>query len=322
MKAFSNSKISLSVNGRTYSLSCGDPRFKTGYKLLVEGKDKEFISLLSESAEKAVVKDKAGFRIDGDTIYYKNFEIAGCLKTKIQSLIREGLDLTPFVNFCEKVNKNPSRETVLELFEFLNVKEFPITLDGNVIGYKAVREDYYSFHGNTKTLVTKGIVDKEGRILNTVGAEIEVPRNEVDDNRDNECSNGLHLSSLEYSHWFGQQKGGNYKIIVVEFDPADAVSVPKDFSFSKLRCSKYRVIADYVSEITASVVKIDSGITEIKAPVSVKDKVKRYIQNKIKAGVDNVSVRNIAKSVEAPQALVHQIVSEEGYYVNQGKFDI
>lgn len=316
MKTFSQSKISLIDGGRTYSLSCGDPRFKTGYKLLVEGKDKEFISLLSESAEKAVVKDKAGFRIDGDTIYYKNFEIAGCLKTKIQSLIREELDLTPFVNFMGKLEKNPSATSIAELFDFLSYKELPITIEGNVLAFKGVREDYYSVMGNTKTVVLKGTVDKQGRILNKVGEEIEVARNSVDDNRENECSFGCHCGSLDYALGWGQ------RVVVVEFDPEFVVSVPKDCQCQKLRLCKYKIIDDYVSEITAPVVKIDSGITEIKAPVSVKDKVKRYIQNKIKAGADNVSVRNIAKSVEAPQALVHQIVSEEGYYVNQGEFDI
>lgn len=317
MITFSNQIIKLVKNGRIYSLHQGDPRFKTGYRFLVDKKEDEFISLLSESPEKAAVKEVEGFRIEENAIFYKSFEIQGCLKTKVQSLIKEGLDLTPFVNFMEKASRNPSRTAVLELFDFLNYRELAITLDGNFIAYKGVNSDYFSSYGNKQTVVLKGRVDEFGRIYNGIGETIEVERNQVDDDRNNECSFGLHAGSLQYSGTIGS------RIILVEIDPADAVSVPKDCSFQKLRCCKYKVLADYKEEIQSPVVSLKAGISAVEAPMSVKDKVRRYIMNKIQSGESVVSVRKIAKAIgHVTQAQVAQIVAEQGYSVENGEFDI
>lgn len=317
MITFSNQIIKLIKDGRVYSLSQGDPRFKAGYKLLVDKTEDEFISLLSESAEKSAVKEVEGFRVERDSIFYKSFEIQGCLKTKIQSLIKEGLSLIPFVKFMEKASKNPSRQALTELWDFLNYRELAITLDGNFIAYKGVNNDYFSHYGNKKTVVLKGRVDDCGRIYNGIGETIEVERNQVDDDRNNECSFGLHAGSLEYSGAIGTRR------ILVEIDPADAVSVPTDCSFQKLRCCKYKVLADYKEEIQSPVVSLKGGISAVEPPLSLRDKVRRYIMNKIQSGESVVSVRKIAKAIgQVTQAQVAQIVAEQGYSIENNEFDV
>lgn len=319
MKTFNNSRIALLKNGRTYSLSAADPRFKAGYKLLTAGADEEFINLLSQSVEKAAVRDTAGFRIDGDSIFYKSFEIVGALKIKLQSLIKDSLSLEPYVLFMEECSQNVSRTAVFELFDFLSYRELPISENGTVLGFKGILNNNYSVRGNLDTVVTKGIVNEKGQILNSIGAEIEVPRNQVGDDRDNECGlPGLYVGSYDYARGHGE------KVVMVEFSPKHAVTVPRDSSFQKLRVSAYKVICDYNGEEFTPAVKVNkSFIVPIKAPTKVEDKVRQYIQNKMAAGVEEISVRNIAKSVGEKQALVCDIVLELGYYVNDGgKFDI
>ncbi len=312
MKLFSNTSCSLIFGGRTYSLNCGDQRFKQGYQLLVAGKDEEFISLLAKTQERAFVEKEQGFTFEDDKIFYKSFEINGALKTKIQSMMRDKLGLTPFVNFMERASKNASRKSALELFDFLSYRELAITLEGTFLPYKGVNEDYWSVHGNPNTVVLQGETDTRGRLKNTIGATIEVERSSVDDDRQECSSNGLHVGSLSYSQSFGS------RIVMVEVCPSDAVAVPTDCSFQKLRVCKYKVLSDYVSEIMAPVVEVNSSeIKELRAPESVKDKVRRYISNKITSGEEEISIRKIANALKdgTTQALVNQIVSEMGYFV-------
>jgi hypothetical protein len=113
------------------------------------------------------------------------------------------------------------------------------------LGYKGVQSDYWSTTGNADTIVVQGQTNERHQILNEVGATIEVARRCVDDNKDNHCSFGLHVGSFDYaSDWSGEDG----KLLLVEFDPADAVSVPTDCNFQKLRVSKYKVIADITDQ--------------------------------------------------------------------------
>ena len=140
---------------------------------------------------------------------------------------------------------NPSANSVAELYTFLGYKSLPTTPEGKVLGYKGVQFDYWSTTGNADTIVVQGKTNERHQILNEVGATIEVARRCVDDNKDNHCSFGLHVGSFDYaSNWSGEDG----KLLLVEFDPADAVSVPTDCNFQKLRVSKYKVIADITDQ--------------------------------------------------------------------------
>jgi|TARA_R110000787_G_scaffold17748_2_gene55101 hypothetical protein len=166
------------------------------------------------------------------------------LVRKLEGLAQEGVSTAPFENFMERLEKNPSASSVNELYDFLSYRDLPITPDGCFMAYKGVREDYWSVSGNPDTVVEEGEVDPFHRILNEVGSTIRVNRNQVDDNRNKHCSFGLHVGSHSYANGFGD------RMILVKVDPADAVSVPTDCSFQKLRVCAYTVVADYEREIS------------------------------------------------------------------------
>jgi hypothetical protein len=88
-----------------------------------------------------------------------------------------------------------------------------------------------------------GETNSGGHILNKVGTEIRCDRSCVCDDYRQGCSPGLHIGSLEYA------KGWGPRVMVVEFDPADVVSVPDDCNCQKLRACAYKVIGEYAGSL-------------------------------------------------------------------------
>mgnify|MGYP003979091653 CR=1 FL=1 len=204
--------------------------------------------------------------VDGDVgikdevVYFHGHRLHGVVVARLLEMLRSGLkDSSPLVNYIKRLMENPSSNSVEELYTFLGYKSLPITPDGKVLGYKGVQENFYSNTGNADTIVVQGQTNERHQIFNGVGETIEVARRSVDDNKDNHCSYGLHIGSYDYAHgWSG---GG--KLLLVEFDPQDAVSVPTDCSYQKLRVSKYKVVAD----ITDTKKELDKAVYEYNKPI-------------------------------------------------------
>jgi hypothetical protein len=76
-----------------------------------------------------------------------------------------------------------------------------------------------------------------------------MPRNKVDDNKEVGCSYGFHAGTLEYASDFASDSD---KLVVVEIDPADVVSIPTDCNFQKLRTCRYKVVAEYEKPLVES----------------------------------------------------------------------
>jgi hypothetical protein len=100
----------------------------------------------------------------------------------------------------------------------------PITTKGTFLAYKGIREDGKDVHSGT--------------IDNSPGQTPTMPRRLVNDDPNQGCSQGLHVGAFEYaSHW-------GPRVVLVEVDPADVVSVPADHSYQKCRACKYKVLRD------------------------------------------------------------------------------
>lgn len=156
----------------------------------------------------------------------------------ILDMIRQGFPFEPMLNFLDNLSQNPSDHAIVELFDFMENKNMPITYDGHFLAYKAVREDYKDIYS--------------GKFDNSVGSICEVPRNKVDSNRDNGCGHGLHVGAIDYAKSYGgidldnDGDGGNH-LMICKVNPMDVVSVPRDSKFQKLRCCKYEVVAKFDS---------------------------------------------------------------------------
>ena len=135
-----------------------------------------------------------------------------------------------------------------QLYKFLEHENIPITPDGTFLAYKRVDNNYYSFASGKLTLLQgkTNREDKTGNIFNAIGETIEAARNEISDDPNEDCSQGLHVGSIDYVIDF---HNGDGHVIIVEVDPKDVVSVPHDTSHQKMRVSKYTVVSEYTQPL-------------------------------------------------------------------------
>jgi hypothetical protein len=168
---------------------------------------------------------KGHVAIKGETLYWKDKELHSALATRMITMLQEGFTIEPMVAFMENLMTNPSRQAVNELYGFLEKNNLPITPDGHFLAYKKVRENYLDCHSGTMD--------------NSIGNIVEMERNEVDDDRNNTCSAGLHFCSHSYLSHFGGER-----VVIVKINPRDVVSIPSDYNDAKGRTCRYEVIGE------------------------------------------------------------------------------
>lgn len=232
-----------------------------------------------------------GFKITPEEVFYNGEAMPLVLADKIRSIVEEGLPISLFAKFWDNLQQNPSANSVRELYSFLAYKELPITEDGCFLAYKGLNRTGWSISGNKKTKVLKGKVNSSGQIHNAVGEEIEVRRWDVDDNRQNHCSYGLHVGSLNYAEDFAQGM-----VVVVKINPKDVVSVPEDYDCQKCRVSAYKVVDIFSEEIGSSVCDEDGNemySEECSEQVEFENLLNDFINEKIKQGYDAYFIKNI-----------------------------
>lgn len=231
------SGVALSV-GKAFHVAPTHPKYKELRALLTE-KDNEqaFLALLNAQETEKQLSDVSDGKVtvkDGQVMFEGKPVHNAVSKRVLQSQV-EGVPFVGLVRFMEKVSKNPSFRAAAELFDFLDNRDLPVTDDGDFLAYKAVQENYMDIYS--------------GKIRNAVGDVVTMERGKVDDDRHNECSKGLHCGAMDYVTSYG---GGNSRIVIVKVNPADAVSVPTDSSFMKLRVCRYEVVAEYSGNLTKS----------------------------------------------------------------------
>jgi acyl carrier protein len=213
-------------------------QFDTTPEGKIVGPEDKLLALLSL---KAIVETYSvgQLSVNSTGVTYRGQPLHTIDSARVMAFLRDGLPFKPIANYMARKMANPSARAIAELYSFLEHKNMPITPEGKIIAYKGVKEDFYSVHGNLQTVVLQGHVNESGQLLNGVGSVLEVERSSVDDNFKNHCSFGLHAGSLQYAIGWG------HRVVLVEIDPADVVSVPDDCNCQKLRCCKYKVIGLY-----------------------------------------------------------------------------
>lgn len=216
--------ISIFHDGQPYIVPLEHPNFEK-VKDALRTKDYDLAVSLCDLPKAVATYTDGEVEIRGNAIYYNDEPIHNYVVDRIFDFMDEGLDHKPLIAFLKKLMKNPSGHSVRQLYSFLEHKNLPVTDDGDFLAYKAVRKDFRDKHS--------------GKIDNSIGNIVEVPRNKVDDDYSRDCSYGLHAGSIEYVrgfHW------GDDVILVVKINPADVVAVPEHDS-RKLRTCKYEVIS-------------------------------------------------------------------------------
>ena len=221
--------LTVVVDGKQHTILASNPMFASAVSayqtkdfdalMLALDPSRKFLNLYAKY-EQIEVKDGSVF-VDGETIQ-------SVVADRIINFLADGVDCLPIFKFITRLQLNPSKRAVDELYTFLEHKHLPLTETGTFLAYKAVRNDYTDKH--------------TGKFFNGVGEVLSMPRNKVDDDKNVGCSYGFHAGTLRYASEFAS---GSDKMVLVEIDPADVVSIPTDCEFQKLRTCRYKVVAEY-----------------------------------------------------------------------------
>jgi hypothetical protein len=226
--------------GRTFTMRKDEDDYLTLMHLL---KEEEYSKVVSMFDMEAIFKHytDTSFVFQDGCVFYEGERIDTYLEQRIIEFAKNDLPYEHLANFWHRVRKNPSKNSVHQLYRFLEAAQCPITKDGTFIAYKSVilREDGVMLaHHDRKT---------EYRI----GVPTSMERSDVVEDPSHACGPGLHVGSYRYAKDFGDS---NSAILEVEVDPADVVSVPTDCSSGKCRCSCYIPRAYLVKEYNSPVV--------------------------------------------------------------------
>ena len=166
--------------------------------------------------------------VTGNTVLLDGRELHSAEAKKLVDLVSEGAtNIDRWFRFIEKLYNNPSYHCREQAYNFIAHTGMPMTENGNLIGYKGVRDDYKDKYS--------------GKFDNSVGQVLRMSRTDVDDNPNNGCSAGFHVGSHDYADSWA---GSDGRLMIVEYSPTDIVSVPDESGYGKLRVCQYKVIAE------------------------------------------------------------------------------
>ncbi len=253
---------------------------------------KEIIFQLLSPAKLIEHKTDNRFKLNFETnelylVGYEDKPINNYLAKRILEFIDQQLPIESLINFWKNCLANPEPLAVEGLFEFLEKHKYPLTYEGNFIGYKKVtsysntdnHQDFAGWYIDDRNLVRNSkkqfaskelsnkfrefltnqkpvFVDSHSKtIKQSIGDVVEMEREKCDFNRSKDCSYGLHVGSWDYSKSFSGDV-----FIYVEVNPADVVSVPIGYQHEKLRTCKYKIlgIAEY-EELNTDFMEVSSS---------------------------------------------------------------
>lgn len=217
--------LTLYVSGESPRVYDADSRvYKEGVSLIKGGRADELGDLLEKVNR--VVCSVDGMSVENDVVFVDGESVPCVFGDKLKEMARMDLPVDSWLNFWRLLRDNPSYNSVRELADCLERNHHPLLPDGRFLAWKGVRTDFKDKYS--------------GKFDNSVGNIVSVPRNEVDDNREMHCSNGLHVATYEYASNYA---GCDGVLVEVAVNPANVVSVPTDSSFQKMRVTEYEVLA-------------------------------------------------------------------------------
>ena len=226
--------IKVIADGKDYFISASSPLYPKAFDAF-KAKDWEsfFCAVVPSVKINSLFAKYETVEVKNGLLYVDGDVVDSVVSDRLIQMLSNEVDVLPVLKFVYRLRLNPSSRAVNELYTFLEHKCLPFTESGTFLAYKAVRPNYHDKHS--------------GRFDNSVGNVLEMPRNKVDDNKDVGCSYGFHAGTLEYASGFA---GMGDKIVLVEIDPADVVSIPTDCEFQKLRTCRYKVVEEFERPLT------------------------------------------------------------------------
>lgn len=213
-----------------YTISKSSPRWDTVRRLLSQGLFQKAVDAIDSYRALAKHVPSLGnifsiHPITGLITAKGDRQVPKEIGDKVAELVAGGHPVEPLNKFFNKLAQAPAQHVWNEALLFITANNMSLFEDGDVLGYKKVRNDFRDMHS--------------GRFDNSPGAVVSMPRHEVNDDRRISCSSGLHVAAFDYAAGFG-----NGRLMVVKVHPKDIVSVPYDYNDQKMRTCGYTVVAE------------------------------------------------------------------------------
>ena len=219
--------ITVLIDAKTHTVKHGDDRFdKVKEAILMEDFDQ--IPVILDIKGRLVSESNGGLYLLNGVLRSEKYAIPALLATRIIEMYKGGFNVTPLTLFLDNLMQNPNESGTIveELYGFLEACNLPITSDGHFLAYKMVRKDF-------KDIYT-------GKMDNSVGQVIEMPREQCDFDRGSTCSTGLHFCSEGYLGHYGTESSS--QVVVVKVNPRDVTSIPTDYNNAKGRACRYEIV--------------------------------------------------------------------------------
>lgn len=225
--------LTVFVNGRSYQVNRTNPNFNLVLDAWRNQLPTQQLLNVVNQALAIVSFTKGKVEVKNGELFYNGTKLNGVEVDRIKSFMTQNLPYKPLINWLTKMVNHPDANAKAQLYKFLEHKGLPITEDGCFLAYKYVRDDYKDVHSGT--------------VSNKPGESPRMKREDVYNDPNVDCGRGLHVGALDYIQWYKAHntRTTNGRTVVVKVDPLDAVSVPKDHSFMKLRTCGYTVLCDY-----------------------------------------------------------------------------
>ena len=230
-------EISFVFQGTSFNIPKNSENYSEIYQAVIDNDHNALDGLVTSQQKlteniKAVVStlneddtDSIQVKILDKQIYCNNKIFKGLASADFIKYVAENNArmVSQFKRFMFNCSLNPSNDSVEELYDFVVKNRLKVTPAGTILLYKWVKDNYHDC--------------RTGNFNNTPGLTIKMDRKKVNPNRYETCSNGLHLCSYKYGK-FGD------RLLLVELDPKNSVSIPTDYSQSKMRCCEYTSLMD------------------------------------------------------------------------------
>ena len=184
----------------------------------------------------------------------------------------------------DRISTIDRKHSVEDLVRFIENAEMPVTADGRLVAFKRVQKrsdgNNYDVHSGT--------------ILNNVGCRVQMDIENVDPNRAQDCSYGLHVASRGYIRGFS----GNTLLLIL-VNPEDVIAVPQ-YDPKKVRVCRYDVVHEFSQE----------DMNHILSPDALNNSVWSIIHNFMNGGTYTINqLINCGKSGMVSQATDSEVAS-------------
>ena len=234
--SITNDTITVVIDGDIQTVHADMPMFDGVREALFKGEFHRVAALITP-AQAINNWSKGDFKVVNGAVQFKGEVLPNSLDRRILQMIKDGSDPLALTNFWTKLQQNPSRRSVEQLFTFMLHEGIPLTPEGDILAYKSVRADFRDWHSGNHT--------------NVVGTVNEMSRNKISDDPNEACHYGFHVGALRYAQEF--HSGENQKLVICKVNPADVVCVPYDCEAQKVRVCRYEVVGLFGAQLPSTV---------------------------------------------------------------------